>query len=53
MGDKYEMIDQNNINLLTSPMESPFADPTPLPDPEAEPLKSSTTDLYTKKFEPE
>ncbi|KAK6104836.1 hypothetical protein QQG55_17820 [Brugia pahangi] len=56
MGDKYELIDQNDPNQLipaapNAPPGSPSADTTPLPDPEAELLKSAATDLYTKKME--
>ncbi|VDM21686.1 unnamed protein product [Wuchereria bancrofti] len=58
MGDKYELIDQNDPNQLIpavsdAPPGSPSADTTPLVDPEVELLKSTATDLCTKKIEPE
>lgn len=50
------MLNQNDPNQLipaapNAPPGSPSADTTPLPDPEAELLKSAATDLYTKKME--
>ncbi|CAG9529780.1 unnamed protein product [Cercopithifilaria johnstoni] len=57
MGDKYEVLNahQNDATAAiphASLSGSPAADVTPLLDPEAELLKS-TTDLCTKKFESE
>ncbi|KAL3995631.1 hypothetical protein ACH3XW_26635 [Acanthocheilonema viteae] len=60
MGDKYEVLDVYQNNAVpavpaasnVSPSGSPAGDITPLLDPEVELLKSST-DLYTRKFEPE